>query len=58
VIIRPHWGKEWDFYPEIKAHVLQDTGLQNQFKQFYDDYEKIAKLGNFNREANLDSFSN
>jgi hypothetical protein len=58
VVIRPHWGKEWDFYPQVKEHVFQDEGLKANVRKFLKDYEEIAKIKNFDHKKNLTAFSN
>lgn len=58
VLIRPHWGKEWDFYPEVKEHVFKDELFKDSIRRFLKDYEEIAKLKNFDHETNLKTFSN
>lgn len=58
VIIRPHWGKEWDQIPEVKAHVLADEGLKENIRTFLSDYKKIAELKGFDYLKNLETFSN
>ena len=56
--ILPHWGKEWDFYPEVKEHVLRDELMKSNFRKFLEDYKKIAALRKFDYKANLKTFSN
>lgn len=58
VIIRPHWGKEWDAIPEVKSFLLQDEELKQNILKFLKDYKEIAKLKNFNYERNIYTFSN
>lgn len=58
VLVRPHWGKEWDFYPEVKDHVFNDDLFKESIRKFMKDYEEIAKLKNFSHEKNLSTFSN
>lgn len=58
MVIRPHWGKEWDSLPEVKQHVLNDEGLKAKFNKFLADYQKIADAKGFNKDKNLKTFSN
>lgn len=58
VLIRPHWGKEWDFYPEVKAHVFNDAPLKAHINQFLSDYQEIANVCGFDKKQNLSTFSN
>jgi hypothetical protein len=58
VRLLPHWGKEWDHFPEVKSHVFTELGLQYNLRKFLKDYEEIAKAKGFNSEKNLSTFSN
>lgn len=58
VVIRPHWGKEWDFYPEVKQHVFDDAPLKAHINQFLNDYQAIADVCGFDMRKNLYTFSN
>jgi hypothetical protein len=58
VTVRPHWGKEWNFHPEVKAHVMQDEGFRTHVEKFLRDYKQIAELKNFDAKKNLKTFSN
>lgn len=58
VLIRPHWGKEWDFYPEVKQHVLDDAPLKAHINHFLNDYQAIADVCGFDMKKNLCTFSN
>jgi hypothetical protein len=58
VIIRPHWGKEWDQFPEIKSHFFNDVGMKSYVRQFKKDYNAICQRFKIDPQANLAAFSN
>jgi hypothetical protein len=58
VTIRPHWGKEWNMYPEVKEHTFNDQILLHHVRKFVSDYEKIATIKGFDKDRNLKAFSN
>lgn len=56
--IRPHWGKEWDFIPEVREHIFNDADMKNHINKFVKDYKSIAQVHNFDYKKNLKTFSN
>ena len=51
-------AKEWTGIEKVRKDTINDTETRDRFQRFLGDYEKIAKLGGWDKEEGLKMFSN
>ena len=56
--INVHLAKEWTGIEKVRKDTINDTETRDRFQRFLGDYEKIAKLGGWDKEEGLKMFSN
>ena len=56
--IHVHWAKEWTDIDKVKKDIVNTKELKENFQNFLEDYEKIAKIGGWDKEEGLKMFSN
>ena len=56
--IHVHLAKEWTGIEKVRKDTINDKETRDRFQRFLGDYEKIAKLGGWDKEEGLKMFSN